>query len=77
MNFIIDSVFSHNAGAKQKRRSALLGVLRGHSIVVPKSAFEAAFYRPKRLIRALNLCSELASVTSMATRRFSAKFSAK
>jgi len=77
MNFIIDSVFSHNAGPKQKRRSALFGVLRGHSIVVPKSAIEACFYRPKRLTRSFNSSSKLSSTDASATRRISAKFSAK
>jgi hypothetical protein len=77
MNFIIDSVFNHNAGPKQKRRSALLGVLRGHSIVVPKSAIEACFYRPKRLIRSFDSSSKLSSATAKAIRRFSAKFSAQ
>ncbi len=77
MNFIIDSVFSHNAGPKQKRRSALFGVLRGHSIVVSKSAFGVAFYRPERLIRSFDSSSELSSATAKAIRRFSAKFSAQ
>jgi hypothetical protein len=77
MNFIIDSILNQNTGPKKTRHSALDGMLREHLIVVSKLAFEVAFYRPKHLVRSFTSSSVLSSATSLPTRRFSAKFSAK
>jgi hypothetical protein len=76
MNSIIDSIMNQNTGPK-KSRSALIGMLRRHLIVEPETVFEAAFYRPKRFIRAFNSSSEFSSAASSVARRFSAKFFAK
>jgi hypothetical protein len=73
MKSIVNSVLKQITGPKKTTHSASFGVLREHLIVVSKSAFEAAFYRPTRLIRALNSSSELSSADASASRRFSAQ----
>jgi hypothetical protein len=77
MKFDFDSILNQNTGPKQNIPSASFGMLHDHWIVVSKPAFEAAFYRPKRLIRPLHSPFELNSAAASVAIRFSAKFSAK